>query len=366
MNGPQVAPDRATIAHAARPAVRTDTARPATRTDTARARRHGLRGSGRCRRLAAVLLAVALATACAAERTPEARPWHDGRIFLATGNTTGVYYQLGGGYADVISRHLPGYEARAEPTGASVENITRLVDGDMEIAFSLADTAADATAGRGAFDGRPQPVRALARVYSNYTHVIVRADAQIADLAGLRGKRVSTGSPKSGTDVIAGRLLTAAGLDPERDVRRARLSLPETVARMRSGTLDAMFFSGGLPTPGIADLLTGAPGRFRLLPVADLIEPLSTTHGSVYTTAELPRDAYDTPSGTPTVTVANVILVSAEMPDDLAYDLTRLLFTYQADLAVAHPEARNFDRESAATTDPIPLHPGAARYYQGG
>ncbi|WBB92152.1 TAXI family TRAP transporter solute-binding subunit [Verrucosispora sp. WMMC514] len=320
----------------------------------------------RGRRWVAMLLAVALVTACGAERTPEVRPWHDGRIFLATGNTTGVYYQLGGGYADVISRHLPGYEARAEPTGASVENITRLVDGDMEIAFSLADTAADATAGRGAFDGRPQPVRALARVYSNYTHVIVRADAQIADLAGLRGKRVSTGSPKSGTDVIAGRLLTAAGLDPERDVRRARLSLPETVARMRSGTLDAMFFSGGLPTPGIADLLTGAPGRFRLLPVADLIEPLSTTHGSVYTTAELPGDAYDTPSGTPTVTVANVILVSAEMPDDLAYDLTRLLFTYQADLAVAHPEARNFDRESAATTDPISLHPGAARYYQGG
>jgi uncharacterized protein len=317
------------------------------------------------RLVVAMLLAVALVSACGAERAPEARPWHDGRIFLATGNTTGVYYQLGGGYADVITRQLPGYEARAEPTGASVENITRLVDGDMEIAFSLADTAADATAGRGAFEGRPQPVRALARVYSNYTHVIVRADAQITDLAGLRGKRVSTGSRKSGTDVIAGRLLTAAGLDPERDVRRARVSLPETVARMRGGTLDAMFFSGGLPTPGIADLLTNAPNRFRLLPVADLIEPLSATHGSVYTTAELPRDTYDTPSGTPTVTVPNVILVSAEMPDDLAYSLTRLLFTYQADLAVAHPEARNFDRESAATTDPIPLHPGAARYYQG-
>ncbi|PZG14155.1 TRAP transporter substrate-binding protein [Micromonospora craterilacus] len=236
----------------------------------------------------------------------------------------------------------------------------------MEIAFSLVDTAADASAGRGAFAGQPQPVRALARVYSNYTHVIVRADAAITSVAALHGKRVSTGSPKSGTDVIAGRLLTAAGLDPERDVRRARLSLPETVARMRAGTLDAMFFSGGLPTPGIADLLTSAPGRFALLPVADLIEPLGAAHGSVYTTAELPRDTYDTPAGTPTVTVANVILVSADMPDQLAYDLTRLLFTYQADLAAVHPEARNFDRQSAAGTDPIPLHPGAARYYQGG
>ncbi|PZV97840.1 hypothetical protein CLV64_105103 [Micromonospora phaseoli] len=311
-------------------------------------------------------MAVTFVAGCATEGTVQPRPWHDGRIFLATGNTTGVYYQLGGGYADIISRHLPGYEARAEPTGASGENITRLVDGDMEIAFSLADTAADASAGRGAFSGRPQPVRALARVYSNYTHVIVRADAQVTDLSAVGGMRISTGSPKSGTDVIAGRMLTAAGLDPERDIRRARLSLPETVARMRAGTLDAMFFSGGLPTPGIADLLTSTPDRFALLPVANLIEPLSAAHGSVYTTAELPRDAYDTPSGTPTVTVANVILVSADMPDQLAYDLTRLLFTYQADLAAAHPEARNFDRQSAATTDPIPLHPGAARYYQGG
>ncbi|MGC5020820.1 TAXI family TRAP transporter solute-binding subunit [Micromonospora sp. DT47] len=321
--------------------------------------------TGRPLRALAVLLAVALATGGCGDGDPAPQAWHDGRIFLATGNTTGVYYQLGGGYADVISRHLPGYEARAEPTGASVENINRLAGGDMEIAFSLADTAADAVAGRGAFR-QPQPVRALARVYRNYTHVIVRADAQITTFAGLRGKRVSTGSPKSGTDVIAGRLLTAAGMDPNRDVRRETLSLPETVKRMRAGTLDAMFFSGGLPTPGIADLLASAPGRFVLLPIADLTEPLTARYGSVYTTAELPKEAYGRAAGTPTVTVANVILVGADMPDQLAYDLTRLLFTYQGDLIGVHPEAGNFTRQSAAGTEPIPLHPGAARFYRGG
>ncbi|SCL17196.1 hypothetical protein GA0070616_1223 [Micromonospora nigra] len=320
----------------------------------------------RASRLLAALLAVTLAGGCGGDDPPTPEPWHDGRIFLATGNTTGVYYQLGGGYADVISRHLPGYEARAEPTGASGENITRLVNGDMEIAFSLADTAADAYAGQGAFAGQPQPVRALARVYSNYTHVIVRADAGISRVAELRGKRVSTGSPRSGTDIIAGRLLTAAGLDPEQDVRRARLSLPETVARMRAGKLDALFFSGGLPTPGVADLLAGAPGRFVLLPIADLIEPLNATYGSVYTTAELPADAYGTPTGTATVTVANVILVGGDMPEQLAYDLTRLLFTHQAELGAVHPEGGNFTKQTAAGTDPIPLHPGAARYYQVG
>lgn len=320
--------------------------------------------TGRPLRLLAVLLVGLLAGGCAApDRGPHA--WHEGRIFLATGNTTGVYYQLGGGYADVISRHLPGYEARAEPTGASVENINRLASGDMEIGFSLADTAADAVAGRGAFTGAPQPVRALARVYSNYTHVIVRVDAKVKDFAGLRGKRISTGSPKSGTDIIAGRLLTAGGMDPDKDVRRFTLSLPETVKRMRAGTLDAMFFSGGLPTPGIKDMLSNAPGTFQLLPIADLIEPLTARYGSVYTTAALPREVYGTPTSTPTITVANVILVNADMPDELAYDLTRLLFTYQADLIKVHPEAANFTLASASGTQPIPLHPGADRFYRG-
>ncbi|MFI1195397.1 TAXI family TRAP transporter solute-binding subunit [Micromonospora sp. NPDC020750] len=328
------------------------------------ARRPG--GPGRVAAALVALLSVLLAAGCGNDAAPQPAPWHGGRIFLATGNTTGVYYQLGGGYADLISRYLPGYEARAEPTGASGENITRVTGGDMEIAFSLADTAADANAGQGAFQGRPQQVRALARVYRNYTHVLVRADAKITTLSDLRGGRVSTGSPRSGTDVIAGRLLTAAGIDPERGVRRARLSLPDTAARMRAGTLDAMFFSGGLPTPGITDLLAAAPGKFRFLPIADLIEPLTATYGPVYAAADLPKEAYGTPTAVPTVTVANMILVSADMPDKLAYDLTALLFAHQTELGTVHPEGRNFDRSSAANTDPVPLHPGASRFYQNG
>ncbi|MFG3301636.1 TAXI family TRAP transporter solute-binding subunit [Micromonospora chersina] len=316
-------------------------------------------------RLVAALLLAALLAGCGGADTGP-RAWHDGRIFLATGNTTGVYYQLGGGYADLISRHLPGYEARAEPTGASVENITRLAGGDMEIAFSLADTAADAVSGRGAFDGQPQPVRALARVYSNYTHVIVRSGGKIDSFADLRGKRISTGSPRSGTDIIAGRLLTAGGIDPDKDIQRLNLSLPETVQRMRAGSLDGMFFSGGLPTPGIKDLLASAPGAFRLLPLTELAEPLAARYGSVYTTAVLPKEVYGTPAPTPTITVANVILVAADMPDQLAYDLTRVLFTWQGELIKVHPEAANFTRESAAATQPIPLHPGAVRYYRNG
>ncbi|MFG2051027.1 TAXI family TRAP transporter solute-binding subunit [Micromonospora sp. NPDC048935] len=318
----------------------------------------------RVRRLGAALLLAVLVAGCGGESSTS-DAWHGGRIFLATGNTTGVYYQLGGGYADLINRHLPGYEARAEPTGASVENINRLTNGDMEIAFSLADTAADAIAGKGAFDGKPQSVRALARIYSNYTHLIVRANSKIETVADLRGKRVSTGSPKSGTDIIAGRLLTAANLDPDRDVRRLTLSLPETVKQMRAGSLDAMFFSGGLPTPGIKDLLTSSPGAFRLLPLDNLLQPLEKGYGPVYTTSTLSANVYKTASDAPTITVANVILVSADMPDGLAYDLTRTLFEHQAELIAVHPEAANFTRASAALSEPIPLHPGAGRYYRG-
>ncbi|SCL19038.1 hypothetical protein GA0074692_0532 [Micromonospora pallida] len=317
---------------------------------------------------APLLFALGVSSGCAADRTAadDSDAWHDGRIFLATGNTTGVYYQLGGGYADIISRHLPGYEARAEPTRASGDNIPRVISGDMEIGFSSADTAADASAGRGAFQDRPQPVQALARIYSDYIQMVVRVDADIETMEDLSGKTVSTGSPSSGTDVISTRLLTAAGLDPERGIQRERLSLPDTVRRMRAGTVDAFFFSGGLPTPGIADLISSGAGEYAFLPIASLAESLTRAHGPVYTSGVLPKGAYGTPRDVPTITVPNLLLVSPEMPEKLAYDLTRLLFAHQTELATVHPEGRNFDRQNAANTDPLPLHPGAARFYRGG
>ncbi len=316
----------------------------------------------------AVLLTVLVTAGCAevAAPAPASHAWHDGRLFMATGNTTGVYYQLGGGYADIVTRYLPGYEVRAEPTGASGENIERVASGDMDIGLTLADTATDAVQGRGAFEGHPEPIRALARVYRNYTHVIARAGAGVRTVADLRGKRVSTGSPNSGTETIALRLLAAAGLDPDADVQRVRLSLPDTASAMAAGTVDAMFWSGGLPTPGITDLLAGAPGQYGFVPVADLLPALNARYGTAYSPATLPKSAYGTPADVPTIAVANVLVVNAAMPDQLAYDLTRLLFTHQAELAKVHPEGANFDRAGGPRTEPVDLHPGARRYYDSG
>src|SRR5262249_55502469 len=132
-----------------------------------------------------LVTAMSATSGCNARAEPAPR-----RLYVATGNTTGVYYQLGGGYADIITRYLPNTQAVAEPTGASVDNIQRVMRGDADIAFTLADVAADAARGTGAFSG-PQPIRALARVYVNYTHLIARAGTGIKTVADLRGKRVS-------------------------------------------------------------------------------------------------------------------------------------------------------------------------------
>lgn len=292
--------------------------------------------------------------------------WHSGRLFIATGNTTGVFYQLGGGLADLITKYVPGYEARAEPTNASGENMQRISTGDFDIAFSNGDTAADAAGGKGAFEGKPQRVVALARIYRNYMHCITRTQSKITKFADLKGKKISTGSAGSGTDILAGRILTAGGIDPDQDITRQRLSLPETAKGMAAGTTDALFFTGGLPTPGITDLFASAPGQYAFLPLDPQLPPLTQKYGSVYDVAKLAKATYNQPDDVQTIVVFNMLITTPDMPDQLAHDIVKALFDHQKDLAKVHPEGGNFDKGSAPVTDPVPLHPGARAYYETG
>ncbi|WP_211592187.1 TAXI family TRAP transporter solute-binding subunit [Microbispora sp. H10836] len=314
-------------------------------------------------RLVTVLAVTAalLAGGCGGDRSAQ-REGGGTRLSIATGNTTGVYYVLGGGFAELIDKHLPGHRATAEATGASVENIQRVVRGQSDIAFTLADTAADAVKGTGAFTA-PQPIRALARLYGNYTHVIARTDAGIESVAGLRGKRVSTGSPNSGTEVIALRLLAAAGLDPDKDVERQALSLPETVQGLKDGTLDALVWSGGLPTSGITDLVTSMRDEVIFVPLDDVLPAVRAAHGPVYAEGAIPKGAYGTPSDVPTIVVPNLLVVNAAMDAKLAEDLTRLIFDHKADLEKVHVSAKEITLADAPRTDPVPLHEGARRFY---
>lgn len=316
------------------------------------------------RTIAVAALVLATAACGGAREGGDGGQYSGGRLSIATGNTTGVYYQLGGGYADLISRNIPGYTATAEATGASVENLQRVSGGDSDIAFTLADSAADAVTGTGAFT-EPQPIRALARIYNNYTQVIARTDAGVRTVADMAGKRVSTGSPNSGTEVIALRLLRTAGLDPDTGIARQALSLPETVQGMKDGTIDAMFWSGGLPTGGITDLTTSLGTGVTFVPLDDVLPKMQAEYGPVYQAATIPASTYNLPGDVSTIGVPNLLVVNADMPDDLAASLTSLLFDQQAALAQVHPEGANIKRETAADTAPVPLHPGAQRVLGG-
>jgi TRAP transporter TAXI family solute receptor len=312
--------------------------------------------------MVALVTVTTVLTGCGGDRGTNST--EGGRLSIATGNTTGVYYQLGGGYARLIGQQIPGWTATAEATGASVENIRRVVAGDSDIAFTLADSAADAVTGRGSFSS-PQPIRALARIYTNYTQVVVRSDAGIRTLADLKGKPVSTGSPNSGTEVIALRLLEAVGLDPDEDLTRQKLSLPETVQAMKDGTVKAMFFSGGLPTAGVTDLVTSLRDGIRFLDLSDELPTLQKEFGPVYQAATIRPEVYQIPEPVATIGVPNLLVVKDTMDAALAGKLTALLFEHQAELVKVHPEAGNISRESATETDPVILHPGAQQYFAG-
>ncbi len=285
----------------------------------------------------------------------------DTRLSIATGNTGGVYYVLGGRFGELITADTGGrLKATAAETGASVQNIQQLGTGTHQVAFSLADSAADAVNGTGAFNGTKQPIAALGRIYPNYTQLVARVDSGITSAADLRGKRVSTGSPKSGTEVIAQRVLTAAGLDPARDVVAQRLDIASSIDGMKVGALDAMFFSGGLPTPNITDLFTSMNGRVKLIDTAAQLDAMRQVN-PVYQVATIAGSTYPGAVDTPTVVVPNLLLVPADMDPAVACVLTRSLYQHRDDLVKTNPAARDIQLDTARDTAPVPLHPGAAR-----
>ena len=305
----------------------------------------------------AALIFMWMLAACAGEA-----PGRGNRLSIATGGTGGVYYVYGGALADQITQNIEGVEATAESTSASVENMNLIDTESSDIAFTLADTAADAVEGREGFD-EPVPAQALAQLYINYTQIVTTADSGIRSVEDLRDKRVSVGSPGSGTEVIALRVLDAAGTDPNSDISRQQLGVDESVDAVRDGTLDAFFWSGGLPTGAVTDLAT--TDRIILLPTDRYLDALRARYGEVYQEATIPAGTYQGFNQDVTVVgVPNYLVVNKSMDEELAYDITRLLFDRQDALARAHPEARNLDIRTAPQVSPLELHPGARRYYE--
>jgi uncharacterized protein len=208
------------------------------------------------------------------------------------------------------------------------------------------------------------PVASLAVLYSNYTHIVTTTGSGIATVGDLRGKTVSTGAPGSGTEVIALRILRAAGLDPDRDVTRQGLGASESSGALKDGKVAAFFWSGGLPTAAVQDLAHSPGMTLRLVPSAELIPALKRQSGDLYFPLEIPAGAYrGVDQSVSVVGVANVLVVNRAMADELAHDITRVLFEKKSELAAIHPEAAQLSLQRAAAGSPSPYHPGALRYY---
>jgi TRAP transporter TAXI family solute receptor len=287
-------------------------------------------------------------------------------LSIATGGTGGVYYPYGGGIAKILNEHLPNVRASAEVTAASVDNIKLIRDGRADLAFTFADTLDDAVHGRGAFEASgPVKAASLAVLYSNCIHVVVAGSSSIHAIADLRGTVISTGSAGSGTEVIALRMLRAAGLDPDRDVTRQALGVTESAAALKDGKLDGFFWGGGLPTPAIQDLAHTRGITIRLLPAGDLVRALREQFGDVYYQLDVPPGTYPgVENAVPSVGSSNVLIANLSMPEELAYDIVRTMFEHQSELGSIHPEARKLSLERAAAGSPAEFHPGAIKFYR--
>lgn len=324
----------------------------------------------RARMPACRLMLVLVATVAAFGCNPrEFAREHGGitRLSIATGNTGGVYYPYGGGLAKVIGESIPRVEATAEVTAASVDNLKLIQLGKVDIAFSLADTLDDAVHGRGPFEkSGPVPAQTLAILYPNYTHVVTIEGNGINRLADLKGKVVSTGSAGSGTEVIAFRVLRAAGIDPDRDITRQALSVNASADALKDDKIDAFFWSGGVPTASVLDIASSVGITAKLIPNDDVIPALQKLYGpDLYKRIVMAKGSY--PGQTEDVGVVgvqNALVVDARMDEQLAYDLTRTLFEKKPELAGIHPEARHLAPERAVDGSPAAFHPGAIRYYQ--
>lgn len=312
--------------------------------------------------LAAALLAAALLSAGCGERGDSAGGDSGARrLSIGTGNTAGVYYVLGGGYAKLVGDKLSGYRLTPEVTGGPKENIERVASGEDDLGLCSLSWATDAIKGQGAFSS-PQPIRALSRLYLNYTHVVVRSD--IDSLEQLKGKRISTGSPGSTGELGASRLLAVAGLDVDKDTRRQKISLNESVQSMKDGQLDAVFWSGGLPTSGIQDVTRALGRKVKLLDLGRYVQALQARYPDIYEVTTIAPGLYRQSAPVRTIAEANLLIVNESMDRKLATDLTGVLLDNLPALAQVHPEGRNITREKAEETAPVPLHPGAEQYYR--
>jgi uncharacterized protein len=286
-------------------------------------------------------------------------------LSIATGGTGGVYYPLGGGMAAALSKYVPGMQATAEVTGGSVANLQLIGTGKPYIALTMADATLDAYKGQDKFTGKPVPVRTLAVLYPNRMHVVSITSSGIKKMADLKGKRVSTGSGGSATEVMAFRVIEAAGLDKDRDMTRERLGVAESVNALKDRKIDGFFWVGGLPTAAVTDLANSPGVTIQLIDHAELVPAMNQKYGNLYIKDRIPKEIYKgMTADNAQATVMNILVAHQSMDEKTAYNIVKTIFEKRDDLIRAHKEAENIKLENQKTeASSVPWHPGAIKYF---
>ena len=286
-------------------------------------------------------------------------------IAIATGGTGGVYYPLGGGMANVLSKHVPGMQASARVTGGSVDNLKLIGSQQSEVALVMVDAALDALKGEDKFKGSPVDVRTLMVLYPNRMHVVSMEGTGVEKMSDLKGKRVSTGSPGSATEVMAFRVIEAAGLDKDKDMRRERLGVAESVNALKDRKIDAFFWVGGLPTAAVTDLGATPNVKIKMIDHADTVEKMNKKYDNLYTTGVIPAKTYPgQDKDNPIAVVQNILVANAKMSDKVAYDIVKTFIEKRDELVAVHAEAESIKLENQSPKNsPIPWHPGAVKYF---
>ena len=287
------------------------------------------------------------------------------QLSIATGGTGGVYYPLGGALAAALQKNVPGMTATAEVTGGSVDNLKLIGSGKPYFAFAMVDASLDAYRGVDKFASGKVAMKTLMILYPNRMHLATIEGKGINKLADLKGKRISTGSPGSATEVMAFRIIEAAGLDKDKDMKRERLGAAESTNAIKDGKIDAYFFVGGLPTAAISDLANTPGTKLKLVDHAEVVAAMNKKYGNLYVEDAIPKAAYrgmDTDNKQ--ATVMNILVAPDSMDDKTAYNIVKTIFDKKTDLIAAHKEAENFKLETQSNAaSPIPFHPGAIKYF---
>lgn len=287
------------------------------------------------------------------------------QLAIGTGDPGGVYFPLGGAVASVLAKALPNLHATVEVTGGSIDNIKLIATGQGDLGFTMADAAMEAMDGQGKFKNNKVALQTLLVVYPNRMHVVTAEGTGINTLADLKGKRVSTGSPGSATELMAARALEAIGMEKD-DIKRERLGVAESANALTDRRIDAFFWVGGIPTAAVANLAKTDGVKMKLLDNAELVEKMNARHGKLYSTSRIKAGTY--PGYKLDCDVAevwNLIVTGANMSNEDAYNIAKTLIEKKDDIVKVHKEAESFALDNQVQErSPVPFHPGALKYFK--